>query len=292
MTTASATDGGTVEGPAVPGSATDGESPGTTRRLQLVELDILHEIARRCEDEGLRWWVIGGTLLGAARHQGFIPWDDDVDIGMPRPDYERFVAICRASDDPRFTWQDPETEAAYPFIFGKLLRTGTRVEEPVLAHLPIRHGVYVDVFPFDGAPASRLARRVHGLAFKAAVTAVGARIHRTGARRYVAYAFRLVPRRLSLAVVRLLARSAPFDHSPYAVNGSGAWGYARECQPRERLEPAAQLPFEDMIVRTPGQWHEYLTQVYGDYGQLPPADRRRPRHDLRVEQLGNEVAEP
>jgi lipopolysaccharide cholinephosphotransferase len=256
------------------------------RRLQLVELEILAEIARRCDAEGLRWFVVGGTLLGAVRHGGFIPWDDDVDIGMPRPDYERFAALSRRSTDPRFTWQGPETEPAYPFIFGKLLRAGTRVEEPAVAHLPITQAVYVDIFPFDGAPASPALRRVHAAAYKFAVTAVGARIRRAGRKRLIAYAFRLVPRVVALALVRRLVRHAPYDRSPFAVNASGAWGYGRECQPRDRLEPTASLPFENMTVRVPGRWDEYLGQVYGDYRQLPPPEHRMPRHGFRILSLG------
>src|SRR5690242_19298460 len=87
----------------------------TLRRVQLIELEILREFGRRCETESLRWLVIGGTALGAARHEGFIPWDDDIDVAMPRADYERFDALCRRTTDDRFGWQSPSTDRAYPF---------------------------------------------------------------------------------------------------------------------------------------------------------------------------------
>lgn len=265
-------------------------TPDQLRRIQRLELGLLHEFARRCATEDLRWCVIGGTLLGAARHQGFIPWDDDIDIGMPRPDYERFERLCRTATDPRYAWQAPSTEPAYPFMFGKLIRADSEVIEPAVADLPIRHAVYIDVFPLDGAPASPYLGRIHGLAFKAAVTALGARIHRTGGRRLAAYAFRLVPRWASLALVALLARLAPYDRSPRAVNASGAWGYARECQPKDRFEPFGTLPFEDMEVRTPGRWDEYLRGIYGDWTRLPPEEKRVPRHALTVITLPDEDA--
>lgn len=263
--------------------------PATLRRVQLIELDVLRELGRRCEEASLRWFVIGGTLLGAARHRGFIPWDDDIDVGMPRADYERFEALCRRSSDARFAWQSATTDPAYPFMYGKLLRAGTHVVEPALAHLPIRHAISIDVFPLDGTPGSELGRRVHGLAFKVAATTLGARIRRSGPRRYAAYLFRAIPRSWATGLIDRLVAQFPYDASPYVVNASGAWGYRRECQPRGRLEPSATLPFEGMTVPVPGRWHEYLTQVYGDYLQLPPPDKRRARHRFTIRSLGDAV---
>ncbi len=271
-----------------PGTETDGlADPTTLRRVQLIELEILRELARRCEEASLRWFVIGGTLLGAVRHRGFIPWDDDIDVGMPRADYERFEELCRRSSDPRFAWQSSSTDPAYPFMFGKLLRADTHVIESAVAHLPIRHAIYIDVFPFDGAPGSAIGRRTHGMAFKVAATALGARIRRTGVRHYVAYLFRVVPRSWAVGLIGLLARRFAYDASSNVVNASGAWGYGRECQPRSRFEPSAILEFEGMPVPAPGWWHAYLTQIYGDYMRLPPPEGRRPRHALTIVNLGD-----
>lgn len=277
-------------GPAMDGPGRGGPAdPDPSRRLQLIELEILRELARRCDEASLRWFVIGGTLLGAARHRGFIPWDDDIDVGMPRPDYERFEALCRRYPDDRFPWQSCAIDPAYPFMYGKLLHAGSRLVEPALAHLPIRHAIAVDVFPLDGAPGSGLGRRVHGLAFKVAATTLGARIRRSGPRRYGAYLFRAIPRSWATGLIDRLAARFPYDDSPYVVNASGAWGYRRECQPRGRFEPSASLPFEGMAVPVPGRWHEYLAQVYGDYLQLPPPEERRARHGFTIRSLGSPV---
>ena len=114
------------------------------RALQLQELELLRELARRCEAASLRWYVLGGTLIGAARHGGFVPWDDDVDVGMPRPDYVRFEALAATAVDPRFAWQSPATESAWPFAYGKLLLAGSDVTDPSTAHLPIRRGAFIE----------------------------------------------------------------------------------------------------------------------------------------------------
>ncbi|HYO42213.1 MAG TPA: LicD family protein [Candidatus Limnocylindrales bacterium] len=256
--------------------------------MQLVELEILRELARRCDDASLRWFVIGGTLLGAARHRGFIPWDDDIDVGMPRADYERFDALCRRSGDGRYAWQSCRSDPAYPFLYGKLQRADTHVVEVALAALPIRHAVSIDVFPLDGAPESAIGRRVHALAFKLAATAIGARIRRSGPRRPVAYALRALPRSWATGLVDLLARRFAYDDARYAVNAGGAWGYGRECQPRGRLEPLTTLEFEGMKVPVPGRWNDYLVHVYGDYMRLPPPDERRARHTFAILSLGDQ----
>lgn len=260
---------------------------GVLRRVQLIELEILHELERRCAEASVRWFVLGGTLLGAARHQGFIPWDDDIDVGMPRPDYERFEALCRRSADARFAWQSCSTDAAYPFVYGKLSRSDTHAVESAIAGLALQHAISIDVFPLDGAPETRIGRQLHGLAFKIASTALGARIRRRGARQYAASLFRAIPRPWAVGIIGRLVRRYPYDTCAYVVNAGGAWGYGRECQPRARFEPPAMLEFEGRPVPAPGQWHEYLTQVYGDYRRLPPPEQRHARHALTILSLGD-----
>ena len=257
-------------------------STSPLRALQLQELELLRELARRCEAASLRWYVLGGTLIGAARHGGFIPWDDDVDVGMPRPDYDRFEALAASGSDgdPRVAWQSAATEPAWPFAYGKLLLAGSDVVDPSTAHLPIRRGTFIDVFPIDGAPAPGLSRWVHRAGLKLAVTALGSRLRRRGLRSVAALPLRLVPRRLSLAVLVALARRHPFDASPFAVNAGGAWGYRRECQPIATFEPAARLSFEGLDVRAPARWEAYLARIYGDWERLPPDADREPRHGL------------
>ena len=226
--------------------------------------------------------------VGRCPPSGFIPWDDDIDVGMPRPDYERFEALCRRSSDPRFVWQSRATNPAYPFIYGKLLLAGTEVIEPAVAHLPIQHSVYIDVFPIDGAPGSSV--RPGG-------PRPGAEAGRDGRRSAHPALGGAALRRAHVPGNACRVGDQPGRRpDPHVYlrqvstrgHASGAWGYAPECQPRSRFMPPATLDFEGMPVPAPGRWREYLTQVYGDYMQLPPLERRHARHGFVIVNLGDD----
>lgn len=127
------------------------------RPLQLRLLDILLVIQQMCEAHGLRYYLADGSLIGAVREKGFIPWDDDMDICMPRPDYEQLILHSKEWLPERYEFVCFENDPTYPLHFGKVQdRESTLVERP---HLYYLGGVYVDVFPIDGAPKGMLARR-------------------------------------------------------------------------------------------------------------------------------------
>ena len=137
------------------------------RKLQLTELEILREIKRVCLENGIHFFLCSGTFLGAVRHQGFIPWDDDLDIGMLREDYERFCRLAPEKLSPDFCLQNWHTDSAYALPFGKVRKRNTLLVERKSIQLE-ENGIYVDVFPFDFAPASlseqrRLARKLVSL---------------------------------------------------------------------------------------------------------------------------------
>ena len=116
--------------------------------LRRIELDILDHVAKFCDERGIKWFLIGGTLIGAVRHKGFVPWDDDIDIGMLRPDYERFVR--EFPDRGTYRLRTPE-RGSYMYPFTKVVDTRTSVREEELTARNL--GVWIDVFPFDGAPS-------------------------------------------------------------------------------------------------------------------------------------------
>ena len=129
------------------------ETPCELRILQLTELELLLEIDRVCRLNNIKYSIIAGTLLGAVRHKGFIPWDDDLDVGMKRSQYEAFVDACKRDlDHLRYYFQDQFNTPGYRWGYGKLRRHGTKFVRPGTEHLPYEQGVYVDVFPLDQVP--------------------------------------------------------------------------------------------------------------------------------------------
>lgn len=136
-------------------------SPEELRRMQLLMLDMLVEFDRVCRKHDIRYIITGGTLLGAVRHKGFIPWDDDADIGMLRQDYERFKKIS-SELNPEICWfQDHDTEPEYRWGYGKLRRTGTTYVRAGQEHLKFKTGVFVDVFPMDDIPITTPGQMLH-----------------------------------------------------------------------------------------------------------------------------------
>ena len=215
-----------------------------------------------------------------------------MDVGVPRPDYERFVELARTELDPRFSWQDYRTERGYPFIFGKLMRNGTVVRDRQTQHLAMRQCVGIDIFPLDGIPRRRLGRAAHKWAAKFCRLRLGAGIPSGWPKKGLALASHLVPRRFAIWLCERMGRHVAYEKSAIVANLGGAYGYARESVPREWFGDGAELPFEDMTACGPAEWDAYLKHVYGDYMQLPPEDKRRTDHDLTEVAIGPSFPSP
>ena len=129
-------------------------SPDEFRRLQLVELSLIKEFDRVCRANGIRYTIFCGTLLGAVRHKGYIPWDDDADIAMLREDYENFKLVADQMDPSIGFFQDHDNDHEYLWGYGKLRKTGTTHKRTGQEHIHCKDGIYVDIFPLDDIPLS------------------------------------------------------------------------------------------------------------------------------------------
>ncbi len=130
------------------------------QRLQDALYQTLAEVDRICRKHGIRYFVTGGTAIGAYFWQKILPWDDDVDVGMMRPDYERFAKVAQQEMGDRFFLQSPETEPHTPFYFMKVRMNGSRFSESTFRHIKMHQGIYVDIFPFDRIPRRRWLQRL------------------------------------------------------------------------------------------------------------------------------------
>lgn len=246
------------------------------RTLQLRILGNLLTVDKVCRDHGLRYYIYDGTMLGAVRHGGFIPWDDDLDIAMPREDYEVFIKHANDWLPNPYEFIASELDDNYPLPFGKVQDASTTlIERP---HLPYLGGVYIDVFPIDGVPNNSLLRRYHLIGYDILKKAV-----------YMAYRdpYRhgkgfssLLPllcskvigrQRLQRATRHWLRKYSFADSNLVCVFDDGFYGVI----PKSVLGQPTPVLFEGHEVMGVAQADAYLTHMYGDYMTPPSHDEER-----------------
>ncbi len=268
------------------------------RRLEIPEIKerifaVLCAVRDLCEKHGIRYSLTGGTLLGAVRHGGFIPWDDDIDIMMPRPDYDRFIAIVKETGAPFDLFCAEIRGDAYGYPFAKACDPDTLVIEAGMDEKNVRFGVYVDIFPVDGiADTLSAAKRrcacftfLHGLK----ITSVWSGYHRSKLRkwyfeplRYVCYlASRVIGRKRIDAMLEKSMRKKPYAEAVYAGRLVGDFG-VREIAPRSLFDSLSVISFEGEPFSAVTDAHTFLTNLYGDYMTPPPKEKQVSHHDFQA----------
>lgn len=258
-----------------------------------ILMGCLRKLMEICKEHNLTYFCLGGTVIGAVRHGGMIPWDDDIDIAMPRPDYDRFLQLCKSIDLGHYELATPEMKG-YPFFFSKFCDKNTSLIE--LENVPCLYGIYIDIFPIDGtAPdrteATRLMRK-----FKRCSNKIDATIAHLSLREYLSLALqpkhwgrmafqtaaflfgRETIRKRLINKLNAIASAHDFSTAVNIANYGGAWA-EKEIHPKEWILPLTQKSFEGIDVNIPGNYHDYLTQMYGDYMQFPPIEKRISHHN-------------
>ncbi|MDO4413587.1 MAG: LicD family protein [Erysipelotrichaceae bacterium] len=269
-------------------------------KLKKVELNILCSFIDCCEKLGLKYFMLGGSMLGAVRHQGFIPWDDDIDVGMLRDDYEIFLAKGQELLPDHYFIQSFHSDPNVLFNFAKVRDSRTTFIESSVKKLDINHGVYIDIFPLDYYPATLneqkhfdLERRKLGLRIRRSLTltkenrgSIFQEFTRTlvGSLLYIKY-----PKTAqAIAAREKLFSSVP--KSDLIANYSGAWG-KKEIVPVDWYGNGIIVKFEGISVRIPEQYDKWLKQVYGNYMELPPVEKRVSHHYTEVIDLDKSYIE-
>lgn len=249
-------------------------------KLHQVQLDLLRQVDRICRKYGIRYMLFAGTALGAVRHHGFIPWDDDLDVILLRPDYERFLQLAPAELDAAQYCLQAEFSAHWPMFFSKLRKNGTAFFEAYPPRDPQAHqGVYLDIFPCDNL--SDLAP-VRWLQFAASRVVVAKGLYQRGyaagswGKRLFLQLCRPLPCGPFLALCRL--RSRPGSRWVHSFLG-GSSRYRKSVYPRIWFTETAALPFEGALYPVSAYADQLLTRLYGDYSILPtPEQQARKRH--------------
>ena len=254
------------------------------RILQRKIIGNLEAIDAVCREHGLRYYLWAGTMLGAVRHKGFIPWDDDMDICMPRPDYEQLISHWREWLPQPYEVIAPETDSTYPYPFAKIEDASTTVlERPDFKFL---EGVYIDVFPIDGAPTDEQKRKSHFKRYKFWRHLLFLRgrdpfKHGKGPRSWFPWLLHKIYSLEDLQnKVKGYMTKYPYDASDYVCDYDDG---LRGVIEKRILGTPQVYPFEDKQFVGVEHYDEYLSNKYGDYMQLPPKEKQIQHHFFRLD---------
>lgn len=249
-----------------------------------LQLDILVDVASYCERNHITYFLSSGTLIGAVRHQGYIPWDDDIDIMMPRPDYERFAKEY-SSEVYEFT--DMNKDKDFPYVLGKVWDIRTQQKEERINYNLL--GVNIDIFPLDGLSENFFLQKLH-LFIIGLLTNVR-RFKRIVLKdvmtKWKKFCFALFKFFLLAISYKSLANAIYFFQKRYKWSSavyvsSLASTTERLIGKKEWFEKPIQSTFEKYTFFIPNGYANWLTLVYGDYMKLPPKEKRSPHHVVKA----------
>lgn len=256
-------------------------------------LDILKAFQGICRDHGLTYYCCAGTAIGAVRHNGIIPWDDDIDVIMPRPDYDRLLQIAKTGDFGKYRIMTPYDDDSYPLFFSKIIDSSTTLIEE--KQFPCVIGLFVDIFPLDATDDDiGKARRLKDKYTKIINRLNAASSHNSFSEyislladrkqwgrfavKTLAFFFRKQLRRSLMSRMDRMSHLYDYAKARNVVVYTGSYGY-REVFPKEWLGEGKEFPFEDTTVVLPEKYDEYLRHFFNDYMQLPPVEKRVEKHN-------------
>lgn len=277
----------------------------TLKKIQKTELGILKDFMELCDRHGLDYFGIAGTGIGALRHKGFIPWDDDIDVALPREDFEKFVKYADEELSDKYLIMNTEHYVNFPLMTTRLTLKGTQFKEEALKNIDAPLGIFLDIYPFDKVSDNPKESKKQ-------------------ARASWFWSKLLILRSIPFPMLGFRGVKAKLVHAACAVihfflalfHVSKKWIYkkAYEAETRynhyektERINfwcdttpymnvykvsdiyPLQKLPYEDVMMNFPANMHENLTGMYGDYMQLPPEDKRKNHYPYALSFLDEDV---
>lgn len=263
------------------------------RKLQLTEREMLLELDRICRKHQIDYILDGGTLLGAVRHGGFIPWDDDVDVRMLRENYETFCRLCETELSSDYFLQTYRTDPGYRWEYARILKKGTVYKREGQHKMTAKNGIFIDIFPDDNLPAARIPNRIctclSWLCRKLLYSEVGA-LNKTRLSSWLGFQIlNLFPKEWGHKGIRYLVKKYRYlDTDQVRCLGWGSKEETNGFQKRWHLE-TQDILFEGLTVRAPRDISGFLEYYFGtDYMTLPPEEKRMPRHTVTYIDFGGQ----
>lgn len=258
--------------------------------LKTIQLEILDHVSKFCIENSIEYWLDCGTLLGAVRHNGYIPWDDDIDIGMMREDYDKFIALYNKNSDSRYVFHCGENDDDFSYAYGKVFDTRTILYEPD-EETGFKEAVNIDVCVYDNAPDNdmllkfvyfkrdfyRIMRSLQleytphgGLVKSVAMIAL----------RKIAKPF-FKQKKKNHYIQKLIKNSKKYSEKNCRRVGNFT-GLTKIVCSKEVFSEFQDAPFEGRTYRIPIGYHDWLCEFYGDYMKLPPLEKQVPKHKFKA----------
>ena len=261
----------------------DGVSNISPKELQKIQLNILIKVANFCDENNINYFLFGGTLLGAIRHQGFIPWDDDIDIAMTRDQYELFLKKWDYSDTSLILQNktsNPEIHHSYTKI--RLLESSFIEQETEFSDF--NKGIFIDVFPIDNFPEK--PNVIDKILLFCRMYLMALSLHKAGYKDMSNKAVKLIVSFsnifLSIKLINFLNQKIMERYikleSSYATSYTSGAGYYKHHIKKEIYEDLININFENHNFKAPKKFDAYLKRVYGDYMKLPTLDDQKSQH--------------
>lgn len=255
------------------------------KKIWAVELDLLMQFDRVCKKHGLHYTLLVGSVLGAVRHCGIIPWDDDIDVGMLRSDYERFLQLKDEFPHPYFLQIPGEGE--YFYAFAKLRNSNTTCLSENFRYRNFNHGIVLDVFPLDSwipnDDGESVYRAINSLCIEQStwMRMSNPELSENDKIRVANYSGRKPSE--TCKEIDLLAKRWSGQNTGFVAQATcGVYGFKRNLHPESWFENTVEMDFEGFKFPVLSRWEEYLKHVYGDYRKLPPVVDRGRWHDGSV----------
>ena len=247
-------------------------------QLHQIQLEIFDEFLRICTKYNLHYVMMGGSCLGTIRHKGFIPWDDDIDVGMDRKDYNQLIEICKTELKTDFFFQHFDTEEKTGFIFGKLRKNHTKMYEPYSKHIEMHQGIWIDIFPFDYVQddMNSFLKDYKKVIFFRNLLIVKQGYHLSGKQSLVDtikyYCVKPITILISKKwlVSHLLELMTQYNAQPtHTLFPYGCAWAEKERISRREFYDNVKMDFENRKVNVFKNYDKYLTTMYGEYMQIP-----------------------